>query len=80
MGSPVFPQMGQLLFQTNFLAVDISLGYLSMKNFLDRTNQVSPKIRQRERAGGIAPPSTEQKLTYFLTMKMIFSFSKIFME
>ena len=69
---------GKLLFQTSFLAVGPFLGHLSMKNFSDWTYSLCCKIRQREDVGGGNHPSTnEQKLAYFLTMKMTFNIDKI---
>ena len=60
-------EWGELLLETNFLAVDTSLGHLSMKKFPDCRYRVGPKIEQKRVPGRVAtpPPPTEQKLTYF---------------
>ena len=67
-----FSGMGRAFLQTKFLAIGSFLGHLSMK-------KVS---RQREGAGGGGGDNTpiEQKLTYFLTMNMIFNIYKFWYD
>ena len=63
---PVFSQeWEELLFQTKFLAVVLSLGHLSIKKVF-RSDQPSwSNIKQREGAGGVATIPPGLFLTYF---------------
>ena len=70
----------ELFLQTKFLPVRSSLGHLHIKNFSNWTYHLSSKIRQREGTGGWQPPPIEQKLTFFLTMKMVFNLNKFWHE